>query len=90
MADDTLKNLRKEIDQADNQLLHALLRRMDAVQEVGVYKKEHNIPPLDESRWREVLNDKVAKAKDMGLSPEFVEDLYEIIHKHALKLEEDV
>jgi chorismate mutase len=90
MAEDTLKSLRKEIDQADDQLLKALVRRMDAVQQVGVYKKENNIPPLDESRWREVLDDKIAKAQDLGLSPEFVEDLYQIIHKHALKLEEDV
>jgi chorismate mutase len=90
MADNTLEELRKEIDQADEQLLKALARRMEAVQNVGVYKKENNLPPLDETRWQKVLEDKIAQAHELGLSEGLVKELYETIHKHALKLEEDV
>jgi chorismate mutase len=88
--DDVLKSLRKEIDEADDALLQALVKRMEAVQSVGVYKKENNILPLDKDRWQQVLEDRKAKAKDLGISPELVEEIYETIHKHALKLEEDI
>ncbi len=50
-----LYKLRMEIDRVDAELLPLLLRRMDLVKEVGIYKKTNNLPILDTSREAEVL-----------------------------------
>ncbi|GBD73501.1 chorismate mutase [Tetragenococcus halophilus subsp. halophilus] len=54
-----LEEARKLIDQADKELVPLIEQRMNAVVEVGKYKKEHNIPVLDENREKAVL-DKIA------------------------------
>lgn len=87
MAKD-LRELREIINTVDAQIITLLAKRMDAVRLVGEYKAARNIPPLDARRWREVLDSKLKQAKALGLSEDLVKEIYETIHKHALKLEE--
>ena len=42
-----LDEVRKEIDEIDEQLLPLIIRRMDAAKKVAAIKKEHNIPVLN-------------------------------------------
>jgi len=51
-----LEEARRLIDQADKELVPLIEQRMNAVVEVGKYKKEHNLPVLDESREKVVLD----------------------------------
>lgn len=88
MKQNELETLRQEIDTADQKLLEALAERMNVVKRVGEYKKQNNLPTLDRERWQKVLEDKLAKAKELGLSEDLVKEIYESVHKHALKLEE--
>lgn len=78
---------RVKIDECDKQIIEALAKRMKAVEKVGVLKKRHNVPPLDPARWQQVLNSKMKKAKSLGLDPEMVKKIYNIIHEYALKIE---
>ena len=39
-----LSDIRKEIDEIDNQLLHLFLRRMKCAEQVAAIKKEKNLP----------------------------------------------
>lgn len=55
-----LLELRKEIDEIDNQLIPLLMKRMDVSEKVAKYKIEHNTPVLNEQRELEIL-DSVAK-----------------------------
>ncbi|MCT4617122.1 MAG: chorismate mutase [Candidatus Gracilibacteria bacterium] len=80
--------LRKDIDELDRELLKILKRRFKVVQKVGKLKKEYNIKPLDEARWQEVIKNIRNKAEDEKINPDFIEDLWNLIHKEALKLEE--
>ncbi len=82
-----LEQLRTIIDTADEHLLQALARRMNAVKKVGAYKKERGIAPLDPSRWHNVLESRIAKGQSLGLSRELIIEIYETIHHHALKIE---
>ena len=83
-----LTNFRDQIDQIDSQLIELLAKRFEVVKQVGMYKKEHNIPPLQSTRWQEVLETRMQHARDIALDAEFVEDVWTRIHEHALKLEE--
>lgn len=51
-----LNEIRKDINEIDDKLLELYKRRMDCAEEVGYYKKEKNIPILNEKREEEILN----------------------------------
>lgn len=53
-----LKDFRKQIDEIDEQIVNLLAKRMQVVEKVGQYKKENNLPPLDNSRWQKVIESK--------------------------------
>lgn len=84
---DELKKLRKQIDSIDDQIVDLLSKRMEVVEKVGKIKKEHQVPPLDTKRLKEVLNTKKNKAKIVGVSEKFVEKLFKVIHDHSVKLQ---
>lgn len=82
--------LRKKIDRIDNKLIKLLMKRNEAVRVVGIYKKENNIPTLDKKRWNKVLKNRLESAKKLGLSEDFVEKVWNLIHKEALRIEGEV
>ena len=51
-----LNEIRKEIDEIDKQLVELYIRRMNCSARVAEYKREHNMPVLDASRERALLN----------------------------------
>lgn len=85
--DKTLDDWRSEIDTLDEELLNVLEKRFDVVKKVGKYKKQKGLPPLAEKRRQEVLQKWLSRAKELNLSEEFVEKLYELIHEYALEIE---
>lgn len=85
-----LEALRKQIDQLDEQLVRILSERVDLMEEIGRYKKAHGIAPLNQSRWQEVLKARMDKAIQLKLCPIFTQELYDLIHKHSLKVEWDI
>ncbi len=50
-----LNEIRKEIDSIDREMINLFKRRMDVSKQVAVYKKENNLPVLDEKREKEVI-----------------------------------
>ena len=51
-----LKEIRKDIDKIDNQLIELFKQRMDCARDVGIYKQANNIPVLNEGRENEILD----------------------------------
>lgn len=82
-----LDSLREKIDIIDSKILQLLSQRMKLVLKVGMFKNQHGIIPLDKNRWQKVLDSKLLLAQRLGLDTEMVRDIYERIHKAALKLE---
>ncbi len=84
-----LDELRKEIDSADEELVNALAKRMDLVRKVGKLKKRQDILPLDETRWRKVINMVTKKAEGKNIPEKLIEKIYEEIHQAALTIEKN-
>ena len=83
-----LKNLREKIDKIDIELLRLFAERFEVVKKVGEWKKQNWVTnPLDPKRWKEVLERNAKKAEELWISKDFVEKIWEEIHKEALKLE---
>ncbi len=57
-----LSEIRKHIDEVDDQMLELFLRRMDLSEEVAAYKSAHHLPLLNRQREREILADVGTKA----------------------------
>lgn len=51
-----LNEYRQQIDEIDRQLVDLFVRRMNVAAGVAEYKREHNLPVLDASRERALLN----------------------------------
>ena len=55
---DELQDLRRDIDAIDRELVELFRRRMDVTRRVGEYKRERDMPVLDQARERQVLQNK--------------------------------
>ena len=87
MAND-LQELRKQIDQCDSELLATLAKRVALIKQVGRYKQQHSLPPLDQKRWAQAQQLRQTQAIQLNLNTTLVHDIFELIHNHALHLED--
>lgn len=59
-----LETLRKRIDEIDSQLLPLFLSRMECSAGVAEYKRANNMPVLDKTREKQVLENKIQKVSE--------------------------
>ena len=85
-----LEELRTEIDKTDGQLLQILARRMEIIDEIGEYKKEHDITILQMKRWAGIIEDRLAIGVNLGLKKEFLKNLLTLIHRESLQRQADI
>lgn len=85
-----LSDLRSDINHVDEQLFHLIGQRMKIAEEIGRYKKEHNITILQSTRWAEILEKSIHSAAELGLSPIFVKQYLEAIHLESIRRQNDV
>ena len=71
-----IKQLRREIDAIDEQIVRFLAERVRVCQDVGASKKKQGMPVHDAKREEEVFQRVRARATELGLSPIQVEAVY--------------
>lgn len=80
-----ISQLRSQIDDLDNQLMDMLAKRMRVCREIGQYKKEHNMTVLQTGRYNEILDKRGAQGSLCGMAPEFVKQVFELIHEESVR-----
>jgi chorismate mutase len=80
---------RVKIDSLDNLVIKILGEREKIVKEIGVYKAKNHIPPLQEARFKQVVQKSITAGHKVGLSPEFIMELLNAVHKESLRIEND-
>ena len=80
-----IKQLRRQIDELDNQLLELLAKRMRVCREIGQYKKEHNMTVYQAGRYNEILEKRGAQASLCGIDSESVAHIFELIHQESVR-----
>ena len=80
-----IQQLRKQIDELDNQIMDVLTKRMRVCREIGQYKKEHNMTVLQTSRYNEILSKRGAQGALCNMAPEFVAKVFELIHEESVR-----
>ncbi len=81
----TLKDLRKEIDALDRELVAILARRFKITHKVGVYKAQHTLPSFDKKREIEILEHKKLFAIKHNINPLLVEKIFKLIMAETRK-----
>lgn len=82
--------LRKQIDEIDEQLLTILAKRMRISKEIGIYKKEHNMPILQSGRYNDILENRAQQGQAMNLSADFVTEIMKAIHEESVKVQMEI
>ena len=85
-----LEVLRTTLFNLDKSLCLILAERFKVVKRIGSYKCRRGIPFLDRTRWRQVLDHKIATAKSIDISATLVRDIFTAIHEVALNIEERI
>lgn len=80
-----MEELRNRIDRVDRELIDVLAARMAIVEEAGEHKKDNNVAIFQVDRWNEVFKSRSEWAEKLQLNPEFVAELYKVIHLESIR-----
>lgn len=81
----TLQNFRDQLDTIDQQLLDLLVQRFAITQQVGEYKRDNDVPPIDPEREARQFARFEQHAKEAGLSPKLAQDILRLIIDEVVK-----
>ena len=82
--DHTIDKLRGQIDQMDGEILNMLAQRMSIAEDIGKYKKDHQVTILQSRRWNEVIERSLKKSEQLGLSKDFIERYLKAVHQESI------
>lgn len=70
-----MEQYREIIDDLDNKIMELLVNRLLIVKDIGLYKKQNNIPVFDVKR-EQLIFDKIDKKYDNEDSNKFLKTIY--------------
>lgn len=88
--EDAMLSFRDLLNQADEALIQLLKNRMSISAQIGQFKKDHNHVILQTNRWEEALKKNVQTASEVGLSKEFVTQLFKLIHQDSIRIQSEI
>ena len=87
---ESLSQLRKQIDECDDNIIQELAKRMRVAREIGTYKKEHGITVLQAGRYNEILEKRGAQGEQCGMDSEFMKKIFEAIHEESVRQQMEI
>lgn len=87
---ENLSQLRKQIDECDDNIIQELAKRMRVAREIGTYKKEHNITVLQSGRYSEILEKRGLQGEQCEMSAEFMKKIFEAIHEESVRQQMEI
>jgi len=85
-----LRMIRNHIDGLDERLLGLLAERLALVSEIGTIKKDNNVMIFQLKRFFEILKTRKGIGDDLGLPKDLVHELFELIHKHSINIQNKI
>lgn len=87
---ENLSELRRQIDECDNDIIEILAKRMRIAREIGQYKKEHNITILQTDRYNEILDKRGAQGSLCGIGTDCIRRIFEQIHEESVRQQMEI
>ncbi|WP_266204494.1 chorismate mutase [Pontibacter kalidii] len=85
-----LQDLRSLIDKLDHELLNMLFLRADVSKRIGEYKRANALDIYQSARWKEILENRLKVAGEIGLDEDFVKAIFDSIHGFSLGIQNEV
>lgn len=79
-VDKDINSLRTQIDECDEALVELLAKRMQLAKEIGAFKKHNNMSVLQQDRYNEILEKRMAQAENLSLDKDFIKKIFQTIH----------
>ena len=73
---ENIKQLRKKVDEVDEQILRSLSQRAEICKSIGLIKEKQGIPIQDFPRETDVYAHIRERSTELGLDPSYVEEIY--------------
>lgn len=83
-----LQELRKSVDHIDEKLIDLLSDRFHLIDQIGAYKKAHQLSVYQGARWQNVLDNRIAAGVKKDMSEKFMKGLLVAIHDESVKRQE--
>lgn len=83
-----LEELRKQIDQADAEILGGFKKRLEVCRKIAEYKKENGLPVFDAEREKQVIQNRRA-ALDLPQTEELFDCIMKICRNYQHSVSED-
>lgn len=80
-----LEGFRVDLDKVDEGIIKLLSERFKITREIGKYKREHNLPPLDKSRESLIHKKLTEKADEYNIDSEMLNNIWESIMTQSKK-----
>lgn len=87
---DKLSQFRKMIDEVDDELINVLKKRMTIIEQIGEYKKEHDLTILQLGRWQEILKTRQQWAEKLGIPGTYTEKICQLLHEESIRIQTEV
>lgn len=84
---ENMRVLRGQIDILDDELINLLSKRFEVCKAIGKAKKEHNMPILQSSRFKEISEKRAKQAELIGIDPKFIHDLFVSLQNEAIRIQ---
>ena len=84
-VDIELAQLRKQIDEVDEQLWNAVLLRQELSEKVGEYKRKHALKVFQSGRYREILERRRQWGLQHGISEVVIDKIVEALHTASVE-----
>jgi len=88
--DDEMGRHRTLISDLDFQLIELLSQRMKISGKIGKLKKENDIAIFQPERWKVITEYAGQKAKETGMSQEFIEKVFKAIHEESIEVQNNI
>lgn len=83
--DTRLQALRTQVDELDAELLSVLARRMDICEQIGLYKRDAEMPVVQPDRYSHLLTALKERGVSLGLNPDFLERILAAVHAESVR-----
>ncbi len=87
---DKLSQLRNMIDDIDEELINVLKKRTQVIEQIGSYKKNHQITIFQLERWQEMLRTRAQWADKLGLSRIHIEKICQVLHEESIRIQNEL